>query len=81
MRHYTVMKTPSSSDTGLIFTLWHIPTSTMLVTTNVSHEVMNRIRSATFDGITMAELMLNVEQAGDVICEQHLGACMLKALH
>lgn len=81
MRQHMVMKTPSNFDTGRIFTLWHIPTSTRLVSTNVSNEVMTRIRSVTYNGIVMAELMLDVEHVGDVIGEQHLGTCMLRALH
>lgn len=63
------------------FTLWHIPTSTVLVKTDVATEVEQRIISATSTGIVMDELLLDVEQAGALVGQQHLGPCMLAALH
>lgn len=76
------MKATMSSDyQNATYSLWHIPTSTLLVTTTVATEVEHRIDMATASGIVMEELMLNVEQAGSLVGAQHVGAYMLTALH
>jgi hypothetical protein len=81
-RHDDGMKaTMSCAGHNTTFSLWHIPTSTLLVSTNVATEVERRIDLATSSGIVMDELMLNVEQAGSLIGKQHLGSYMLTVLH
>jgi cytochrome c-type biogenesis protein CcmH/NrfF len=76
------MKATMSCDChNATFSLWHIPTSTLLVSTNVVTEVERRIDQATSSGIVVDELMLNVEQAGSLVGTQHLGSHMLIALH
>jgi hypothetical protein len=80
--HHGDMKaTMSCASHNTTFTLWHIPTSTLLVSTNVATEVERRIDLATSSGIVMDELMLNVEQDGSLVGKQHLGPYMLIALH
>jgi|GEM_PF-2783619 len=64
-----------------IYSLWHIPTSTLLVETNVASEVERRIEMVTTHGIAMDELLLNVEQDGLLVGKQHMGSSMLVALH
>ena len=63
------------------FTLWHIPSSTLLVRTDVATEVEQRINLATSTGIVIDELMLSVEKTGSLVGKQHLGSGMLVALH
>jgi hypothetical protein len=74
------METTSSSETGTTFALWHIPSSTLLVTTRMADEVVRRIESVVSDGVVLSELMLNVERGGAVMGDQHIGAQMLIAL-
>ena len=81
-RHHRNMKaTMRCASHNPTFTLWHIPTSTLLVRTDVATEVEQRINLVTSTGVVMDELMLNVEQAGVLVGRQHLGSCMLVALH
>ncbi len=81
-RHDGDMKATMSCDShNATYYLWHIPTSTLLVSTNVATEVERRIDQATSSGIVVDELMLNVEQADSLVGTQHLGSHMLIALH
>ena len=66
--------------TGTTFALWHIPSSTLLVTTTTPGEVVHRIESVVARGIAISELMLNVEHAGAAVVDQHLGSHMLTVL-
>ena len=70
----------SPTDNSATYSLWHIPTSTLLVMTNAVAEVMRRIELATTEGVFLAELMLNVDHDGSLVGKQHLGPCMLDAL-
>jgi len=65
----------------VIYSLWHIPTSTLLVSTDMAREVERRIELVTSRGLILDELMLHIEQAGSLIGKQHLGSCMMVALH
>ena len=75
------METTSGADTGTRFALWHIPSSTLLVTTTAPSDVVRRIESVVAEGIRMTELMLNVEHGNTVMADQHLGTHMLRVLH
>jgi hypothetical protein len=75
------METRSGADTGTRFALWHIPSSTLLVTTTTPGDVVRRIESVVAEGIGITELMLNVEHGNTVAVDQHLGTQMLRVLH
>lgn len=70
----------SPTDKSATYSLWHIPTSTLLVMTCAVAEVMRRIELAVAEGVFLGELMLNVDQDGSLVGKQHLGPCMLDAL-
>jgi hypothetical protein len=74
------METTSDSGADTMFALWHIPSSTLLVTTACVNEVRRRIEALVSDGVVLSELMLNVERCGAVVGDQHIGAQMLIAL-
>jgi hypothetical protein len=74
------METTSGPSSGTTFALWHIPSSTLLVTTDTPGEVVRRIEAVLSDGIVLGELMLNVERCGSVVGDQHIGSQMLIAL-
>jgi hypothetical protein len=67
----------SPTDNSATYSLWHIPTSTLLVMTNAVAEVMRRIELATTEGVFLAELMLNVDQDGSLVgkCRSRRLAC------
>jgi hypothetical protein len=74
------METTSSPHTGTIFSLWHIPSSTLLVTSEIVGEVVRRIEAVLSDGVVLGELMLNVERCGAIVGDQHIGSQVLIAL-
>jgi hypothetical protein len=63
-----------------MYSLWHLPSSTLLVTTVHAGEVGQRIEGALADGIPMDDLMLQVTRTGELIGRQHLGARIAEAL-
>lgn len=79
MYYMEVMTSPT--DSTATYSLWHIPTSTLLVTTHAADEVVRRINLATADGIILSELLLNVEHDGALVGKQHLGLRILDVLH
>lgn len=56
-----------------VYSLWHIPSSTLLVTTLLREVVARRVRCALMDGCLMDDLMLQVTGEGELIGAQHLG--------
>ena len=79
-RDHGCMETTSDSGADTMFALWHIPSSTLLVSTVCVNEVRRRIEALVSDGVVLSELMLNVERCGAVVGDQHIGAHMLIAL-
>ena len=57
-----------------VYSLWHLPSSTLLVTTDQREEVDQRVQLAMTDGIPLDDLMLQVTRTGELIGRQHLGA-------
>jgi hypothetical protein len=74
------METTSNPHTSTIFSLWHIPSSTLLVSSEIAGEVVRRIETVLSDGVVLGELMLNVERCGAVVSDQHIGSQVLIAL-
>jgi hypothetical protein len=70
-----------STSWNSVYSLWHIPSSTLLVTTLLRDEVVRRVRSALFNGWKMEELMLQVTGENELIGCQHLGTSIVEALH
>lgn len=70
-------------DTSLdrVYALWHIPSSTLLVTTSVQHDVECRVQRALSDGCKLADLMLQITGRDELIGHQHLGDHIAEALH
>jgi hypothetical protein len=56
-----------------VYSLWHIPSSTLLVTTLLRDVVARRIESALTAGCLMDDLMLQITPEGELIGYQHLG--------
>lgn len=65
----------------MVYSLWHIPSSTLLVTSLCRHEVEDRVTRAVRDGILLDDLMLQITGEGELIGHQHLGARIPEALH
>lgn len=63
-----------------VYSLWHIPSSTLLVSTVCQDEVARRLRGVLFDGCQMEDLMLQITGADELIGCQHLGASIAEAL-
>lgn len=63
-----------------IYALWHIPSSTLLITTADREEAHRRLDRAVADGIAVEDLMLQVTDKGELIGRQHLGARIQDAL-
>lgn len=57
-----------------MYSLWHLPSSTLLLTTAHPDEVGRRVRHALADGIVIDDMMLQVVQTGELVGHQHLGA-------
>ena len=74
------METRHETSSGTRFALWHLPSSTLLVTTSVRGEVVRRIETVVAEGIALDDLMLNVEHGDDGKVDQLLGPRMLTAL-
>lgn len=78
--HHTDMDRPGMLNHHECFALWHIPSSTLLVRTDMPGEVLERIEVVTSSGLVLDELMLDVERDGALMGTQHLGAGMLAVL-
>jgi hypothetical protein len=63
-----------------VYSLWHIPSSTLLVTTLLRDVVARRIESALTAGFQMDDLMLQITPEGELIGHQHLGQSIAMAL-
>jgi hypothetical protein len=72
----------STFDTSFtsIYALWHIPSSTLLISSTERHEVESQIRSVLANGCQMEDLMLQVTGKEDLIGRQHLGALIGEVL-
>jgi hypothetical protein len=62
------------------FALWHIPTSTLVLATDLPAEILRRIEKMTSTGLSLDEMMLNVERQGTPLETQYLGSGILAAL-
>lgn len=60
--------------------LWHIPSSTRLISTERKHEVRQLVTNLLTDGIPICHLMLQVEHAGGVLGGQWTGEHVQTAL-
>lgn len=70
----------SSTGWNRVYTLWHIPSSTLLLTTSLRDAVMQQVRCALGGGCQIDDLMLQVTGEGELIGMQHLGASIVDAL-
>jgi hypothetical protein len=66
--------TSISTGWNRVFALWHIPSSTLMLTTPSQDEVVRHVRCAVVDGCQMDDLMLQITLKGELIGCQHLGA-------
>lgn len=62
------------------YSLWHIPSSTLLVLSAELGEVACQIRAALAHGCTLQEMMLEVTSEDDLIGEQHVGLGIAEVL-
>jgi hypothetical protein len=60
--------------------LWHIPSSTLLVTTILKDEVARRFSCALHEGCQMEDMMLQITGKDELIGCQHLGASIRDVL-
>lgn len=69
-------------DTGAhtIYSLWHIPSSTLLVSTGALPEVRSQVQGALSGGCLLEDLMLQITGQDDLIGQQHLGSGISLAL-
>jgi hypothetical protein len=63
-----------------MYSLWHLPSSTLLVTTAQPDEVGRRVRHALADGIAIDDMMLQVVRPDELVGRQHLGARIAEVL-
>lgn len=63
-----------------MYSLWHLPSSTLLLATVHAGEVGQRVQGALADGIPVDDLMLEVTSTGELVGRQHLGARIADAL-
>jgi hypothetical protein len=63
-----------------VYSLWHIPSSTLLVTTLLRDVVARRVECALTAGCLMDDLMLQITPEGALIGDQHLGQSIPTAL-
>lgn len=66
---------------NFVYSLWHLPSSALLVTTFLRNEVEDWLTSAVHDGILLDDLMLQVTGEGELIGDQHIGERIFEALH
>lgn len=57
-----------------MYSLWHLPSSTLLATSIDPDEVGRRARHALANGIAIDDMMLQVVRSGELVGRQHLGA-------
>lgn len=62
------------------FSLWHIPSSTLLVSSMTVDEIERQIASFEHLGMRLDDMMLNVEEPDGVLPTQSLGANILPTL-
>lgn len=63
-----------------VYSLWHIPSSTLLVTTVLRDVVARRVECVLTAGCRMDDLMLQITPEGELIGHQHLGQSISMAL-
>jgi hypothetical protein len=56
------------------YSLWHIPSSSLLVLSAELRDVACRIRAALAHGCTLQDMLLEVTGEGDLIGVQHVGS-------
>jgi hypothetical protein len=61
------------------YALWHIPSSTLLVTTVYRDEIVRRVQRVITDGIDVEDLMLQITPKDELIGHQLLGAHIFEA--
>jgi hypothetical protein len=64
----------------MTYSLWHIPSSTLLVNTCAKCEVERKVQCALDAGCRMEDLMLQVKGRDELLGHQHLGPCIVEAL-
>lgn len=62
------------------YSLWHIPSSTLLVLSAEVQDVACRIRAAIAHGCALKDMMLEVSGEGDLIGMQHVGPDIIAVL-
>jgi hypothetical protein len=65
-----------------MYSLWHIPSSTLLVTSCLRDEVEHIVDGVLNDGLPIEDLMLQIApDCGDLLGQQFLGTGITDALH
>lgn len=70
----------TSPDHGPTYTLWHIPSSTLLLTSSSREAVLRGLLGALADGIALDDLMLQVTRPGSLVGRQYLGRHIAEAM-
>lgn len=65
----------------MVYSLWHIPSSTLLVSTGERHEVESRIQCVLSNGYAVDDLMLQVTGQDELLGHQHLGGAIGEVIH
>lgn len=61
------------------YALWHIPSSTLLVTTVFRDEIARRVERILTDGVAVEDLMLQITPKDELIGHQLLGTHIFEA--
>jgi hypothetical protein len=61
------------------YALWHIPSSTLLMTTVFRDEIARRVQRIITDGVAVEDLMLQITPKDELIGHQLLGAHIFEA--
>lgn len=65
---------------GATYALWHIPSSSLLLTSSSRDAVARRLRLALDDGVALDDLMLQVTRPGSLLGRQFLGHHIAEAM-
>lgn len=68
------------AQSGDTYTLWHIPSSTLLVMSGLREEISDCLRGAMGEGCSLADFMLQITGSGELVGRQVLGLQIMDAI-
>jgi hypothetical protein len=65
---------------AVMYSLWHIPSSTLLIVSSRRDDVEQYVDGALCDGLPIEDMMLQVAQDDELLGQQYLGPCITDLL-